>query len=351
MIDIEKESIVYFFEKHGVKTVERVGNEKIWKNTLESLSYAPVSFSNSYLDYQNAYWTGNSDYYYDISVIIYHNSTPCGLWPVSISKNKDHIKFGSFGSILSSPILVPHLAQRTQKAIFKACTAVARDIASELDLSKYESDIPFTNEVGSNLWYEIELENGSQTTVIHDLFLDLKPEIEKIKNGFRKSYKSLITQGQKLWNIKLLKTEDYPVWNEYKNLHLSVSGKKTRSDISWDKQLEAIKNGDAFLVYITDQKGVMVGGGLFYTTKNEGLYCVGVYDRKLFDYPLGHTVQFSAIQELKIRGIQWYKIGYYPTMNEIPKPSEKDFSIAHFKKGFSSHLVPKLKISHTTIVK
>ena len=44
---------------------------------------------------------------------------------------------------------------------------------------------------------------------------------------------------------------------------------------------------------------------------------------------------------MKKKLIIWYNIGpdYFEFYN--PKPNEKEISISYFKKGFSSHIVPK----------
>jgi len=75
---------------------------------------------------------------------------------------------------------------------------------------------------------------------------------------------------------------------------------------------------------------------LFICSRDEGVYAVAAYDRALFDKPLGHVVQFRAIQEMKRRECRWYFIGrrFYP--GEQPVPSNKELSISYFKEGFST---------------
>ena len=43
----------------------------------------------------------------------------------------------------------------------------------------------------------------------------------------------------------------------------------------------------------------MVGGALIVCSANESRYEIAAYDRDLFDKPLGHLVQFKAIEESK----------------------------------------------------
>lgn len=89
----------------------------------------------------------------------------------------------------------------------------------------------------------------------------------------------------------------------------------------------------------------MVGGGFFQVTRDEGVYAVAAYDRALFDKPLGHAVQYRAVEEMKNRGIRWYKIGARPYPGDQPPPSAKELRIAEFKQGFASHIFPCYRLT------
>ena len=78
-------------------------------------------------------------------------------------------------------------------------------------------------------------------------------------------------------------------------------------------------------------------------------HAVAAYDRTLFDKPLGHVVQYRAIEEMKKRNISWYKIGVRPYGSDNPKPTEKEISIGEFKAGFSSHCFPHYRLTHQLI--
>jgi len=134
------------------------------------------------------------------------------------------------------------------------------------------------------------------------------------------------------------------VWDEFRLLHLAVAGRATRSLQSWDAQLQAIAAQAAFLVYLRDPDGRMVGGGLFHISRDEGLYAVAAYDRALFDKPLGHVVQYQAILEMKNRHLRWYKLGSRVFPVDEPPPSAKELSIAEFKQGFASHVFPRIEL-------
>ena len=48
-------------------------------------------------------------------------------------------------------------------------------------------------------------------------------------------------------------------WSDFRTLHKHVAGRVTRPIESWDIQKNAIKAGDAFLVYVSNSEGKMVG--------------------------------------------------------------------------------------------
>lgn len=194
--------------------------------------------------------------------------------------------------------------------------------------------------------------NGT-ASLTHQIYVDLNLSMEKFRSCIRKSYKSLISKGNKLWKINTYNRNNYSadVFDEFRLFHLQVAGKITRSLDSWKLQGEAIEHGDAFLVVLRDNDGKMVGGGLFYTSWCEGLYAVGVYDRSLFDLPLGHVIQMTAIEYMKTLGLSWYKLGERPYAQDIPAPTDKELTISKFKEGFSTNCFLKLHTSCPLFIK
>ena len=114
----------------------------------------------------------------------------------------------------------------------------------------------------------------------------------------------------------------------------------------WMKEgrLDAIAANCAFLVYLRNSAGKMIGGGYFEHSHDEASYAVGAYDRSLFDKPLGHVVQFHAISEMKRRNLSWYRIGARAFMGDQSQPSAKEISISDFKQGFASDLMPRFEL-------
>jgi FemAB family protein len=174
----------------------------------------------------------------------------------------------------------------------------------------------------------------------HGLYVDLSLSLDDIRLSFRKSYRPLISKGLAIWTTDVVERVDSEVLEDFRRLHLKVAGRATRSGRSWELQREAVASGDAFLVTLRDKAGALVGGGLFLLSGSEALYAVGVYERDLFQMPLGHVVQYKAIETMKRLGLRWYFIGARPYPGDSPSPTEKEVQIGEFKEGFSTHCYP-----------
>jgi FemAB family protein len=172
----------------------------------------------------------------------------------------------------------------------------------------------------------------------------LRPDMDKIRAAWRKSYRPLATAGLRSWSVHLMDADalQRETWDDFRRLHFRVAGRETRPLSTWEQQWRMIVAGEALLIWLGDAEGRMVGGGFFQLTDCEALYSVAAYDRDLFAKPLGHVVQAHAIGEFKRRGIHWYKLGAMKFPGDHDKPSAKDLSIGMFKQGFASHLFAKI---------
>jgi len=328
----------------GLEATPRSADPALWTRTAAALPYLPVAYSAAMIDYQLAYFRGAGQAIEDASLILHHDHRPCGLWPLSFVTGTPG-RIGSNGGAVLPPLFAAALAEKSQKKLGAACVELAAAAAAALGNGDWETLCPFANRLGLDHWHEAALRRRAQSAVAHELLVDLTLDIAAIKSRIRKSYKALITSGEKLWQVDVLADGDAAAWAEFQALHLQVAGRATRSEESWQAQRNAIDGGDAFLVRLRDAAGVLVGGGFFHVTRDEGLYAVAAYDRSLFDKPLGHVVQFRAIEELKRRGARWYRIGARPYAADLPAPSEKELAIAEFKEGFATHLLPLFRLT------
>ena len=200
-------------------------------------------------------------------------------------------------------------------------------------------------------WYSNLLELADEILTGHFLFIDLSLSIKEIKSRFRKSYKSLINQELKFWNIQVHENPSNKLFDNFRLLHKSVAGKITRPIESWNMQKEQIEAKQSFLVTASDDNNHLVGAGLFAYSKNLAEYMSGVYNREL-NIPCSHAVQMKAIETLKEKGLKWYELGQkYLTIDKNKNPAtKKELSIVHFKEGFATHTLARqyliIKISN-----
>ncbi|TAL66350.1 MAG: FemAB family protein [Legionella sp.] len=324
----------------------RTANLDLWASTLMSCSYVPVAYTNASIEFQWTYQLGHGGDWHDLSFIIFLDNKPIAVWPLSLAKKDNKTILNSHGLPMLPPLFLADCPISACKRIIKNCLDFANKLATANDLSSWECMQLFNNTHGLSYWHAESMSRGATSIIYHEMFVDLSLSMQEIKGHFRKSYKSLITEGTRLWDIGVLNTADESIWNEFRNLHYQVAGRTTRSEQTWRLHLKDIEMQQAFLVYLRNRDGSMVGGGFFNFTRDEGLYAVAAYDRSLFDKPLGHVVQYRAIEELKNRGVRWYKIGVRSYRSENPPPSDKEVSISEFKQGFASHLFPRIALHY-----
>lgn len=331
---------------HEIEVGLRSECRDLWNVILAESSYAPVMYSANSIEFQWAYQRGHGGDWRDLSIVINWNNKLAAVWPLSLSERDGKAALSSHGLPVHPPLFVASCLPSTRKRIVKCCLELARTVAGEAGISSWESTESFSDSTGLSDWHIASMAQGAICAVTHDLFVELRQSMETIKSGFRKSYKSLVTSGMRHWDVCILDVADETVWDRFRDLHISVAGRKTRSDETWAIHHSDIAEQRAFLVYLLNNDGEMDGGGFFNFTRDEGLYAVAAYRRELFDKPLGHVVQYRAIEELKRREVRWYKLGVRPYRSDIPPPSDKEISIGEFKQGFASHMFPRYKLTH-----
>jgi FemAB family protein len=316
-----------------------------WRQTTKKIAYLPVDYTAPMIDYQIEYFSGIVLVCKDISLVLMHDNSPCGVWPLSATLEANgQWRIGSNGAAVLPPLFVAGLARKSIKSITASCFKFLVSLCAHVGQHGFDSAEPFAGGEGLSVWHDQLMQGDTKVELRHDLFLDLSGSLVEIKTGFRKSFKPLITSGSKLWKTQVITVADPKQWNEFRAVHRTISGRVTRSEKSWCLQHDAIASGDAFFVCLRDDADNMVGGGFFHVTEHEGFYAVGAYDRSLFNKPLGHVVQYKAIEEMKHRGLKWYKLGPHFYQSDIPSPSDKEVNISHFKQGFSSHLFPRFEV-------
>lgn len=324
-------------EQSQFKITFRIDNRGLWEKSLLELDYIPVFYTNESLDFQQELFRDRGTDSTDFSLIFQSQNKFVGLWPVSSHFENEKKCISTFTHPVMCPLFAENVNQELKKKMFKETLRII-EIIGNINVTS-EFYLPFLNSINLNYWYSKSLIFAINTKTEYGLYLKLKKDYIETSKNFRKGTKSSVKQAEHLWNINILEKRDDDLWLQFKNLHYTVSGRKTRSDKSWQLQYENIISGTSFLIALENNKK-LIGGGLFLCSRDECEYSTAAYDRNLFDKPIGHLVQKMAIKKMIDRGIKWYRIGDKALETNEIKPTEKDYSISLFKEGFSSNIFP-----------
>lgn len=333
------DNLFKIFKNNNIDFLPLIGNESTWDSISSNLNYLPVEYTLSWITYQNEYLKNSNKYYTDCSIIIKWDNIFCGLLPLSIKNDNDNLILISHTNNILPPLFLSDIGSKSYRKILSQLLVSINLFCKENKFKKIEyTEIQYRL---SNIskFHELLISENIEVKIEYEMFVDLQYSINEIKSNFRDSYKSLINSSKRLWDTFIQDNFDKKIWEEFKNLHFEVSGKKTRSDLTWELQHEAIKEKKAILIYLRDQNGDMIGGGFFNFSKDESIYSVGAYKRELFDKPIGHLIQFQAIEYFKENNIKKYRIGKYVINKNLY--TEKEISISYFKKGFCNTIIPR----------
>lgn len=182
---------------------------------------------------------------------------------------------------------------------------------------------------------------GAKTQQKFTQYLNIRPSLEDLKREVRKSYKSLINWGVKniQFNILEQQTIETAKFMAFKELHIQVAGRQTRSDETWLKQIEMIKNDEAFAI-LGHLDGKLVTASLFNYFQDHCYYSVSASIRELFDKPLLHSSIWKAIELAKAKGCKEFELGeqVFPSTSGVNK---KEIDISYFKRGFGGYTIVK----------
>jgi FemAB family protein len=190
------------------------------------------------------------------------------------------------------------------------------------------------------------LDSGGKATARFSQIINLLVPETQLRSQLRKSYKSLINWGTKNLQLRLLDHTNVTAeaMEQFRQLHIAVAGRETRSKASWDLQLEMIRQREAFAV-LGDLAGQLVTAALFVHSPKYCFYGVSASQREHFEKPLGHIVLWTAILQARKIGCHFFETGeqLFPQQGATP-PTPKELNISGFKKGFAGETHTRLEI-------
>lgn len=180
------------------------------------------------------------------------------------------------------------------------------------------------------------MSKGGQAVSSFSQILDLSMSSDELRYNIRKSYRSLVSWGEKNLKLRALCSENISVddMEQFRLLHHHASGRETRSRQTWDIQYEMIQQGEAFAIF-GELDGALVTAVLCPYSPKHCYYGVSASKRELFSKPLSHALIWNAILYAKDLGCERFELGQqlYPNLGN-PPPTQKELGISTFKHGF-----------------
>jgi len=240
-----------------------------------------------------------------------------------------------------------YLSKKAQKTFLKELD----EIVKETNGAFWYQDCLSDGEISTLSRYL--LMKGSTATPFFSQIIDLSEDVTLLWRKLRKRYSSLINNGLKELTPEVFdsKTITWELMQEFRDLHIREAGRETRSEESWRRQFEMVKNGDAFVVLGYHDKE-LVSAGLFMNSADSCYYAVSASRRDLFKKPLFHALMWSAILHSKKNGCHWFEIGdqLFPNHPQDKIPDQKELGISEFKAGFGgqTRMFLDLKLNNYT---
>ena len=311
-----------------------------WRQVLALASLDNCISDIESIDYYIEYFKDKSNFE-SLSSVVFQNSQPIAVFILEIANEGKNKVVTSNGGNITSPIYLKDLSKKMIKKINESLHSAISEFRKESFEYCFEYEL---NENGCSDWYLNLVTKYSVKEIVHNLYVDLSFPLEDIKRNFRKSFRPLVNRGVELWDVKIIDYESSDIDEQFitfRDFHSLVAGYKSRSNKSWALQADMVKVGKAFVVSIFDNDE-LIGFGFFPKNGTHCVYAVGVYDRNKFSQPLGHVVQFKAIEYMKKIGVKKYLLGIRFFSAQQRLASEKEINISHFKEGFANLMLPAI---------
>jgi len=309
----------------------------VTKEDWDKVASHATSLKSHYLyntvDYHSAYVKGATDHFFDYSLIFYQDNKAQMIWPLNFSYLEGQWSVKSNADPIYPPLYISTMSYKQIKRVYQDCILFIKSCSAQPKFNSIKSTFDPSDDLA---WARLLTPVISEINYTQNLFLSLKDSFEETKLEFRKSFKPLANKGIRLWNAELITQISESEMDEIRNFHEHIAGRKTREIETWNIQSLMVNEREAFIVSLRDDCSKLVGVGIFNLTKHFASYSVGIYDRSLFDQPIGHTIQMLAIQYIQQLQLRKYYLGSRSYNYELPAPSKKESSIGFFKEGFSN---------------
>jgi len=314
-------------------------NAADWDSVLEDADLVPVKYTRFWMDYQRRYMEGRQKDIIEYCLILRYNGRPAAVWPVSVLLSEGGNRLGHLNDRIAPPLTIKGLSTREKRMLYERCWDILDVISSGFGVEKAEFAHDYYGPDARVSEFQRYLcEKGAETHVLHGLAVDLSLSREELSRSVRKSYRSLINEGRRIFDYRSYDADGFgdDVFREVRELHLRMAGRETRSRDSWREQENWVRGSNAMLNSVR-KDGQLAGASLFPFTRDMAVYQIGVYDRELFDIPVAHVLIAEAVDYFKEKGLKTLFLGLRHYEGDLClKAGPKERNISYFKEGFAT---------------
>lgn len=133
---------------------------------------------------------------------------------------------------------------------------------------------------------------------------------------------------------------DRKAFSAYREMHRRAAGRSTRPPRTWELMENWLADGTG-LLFGARLASQWVGFSYVLVSGRSAYYASAANHPDVEGQPIGHVLQWAAVEELARRGVVSYELGqqqFAPTSARAPSP--KELAIARFKRGFGGQTVP-----------
>jgi hypothetical protein len=305
----------------------------------EKIEYSKSSFEIPYRYeaiphlYYAAYFFDSKFAVENFEAEIFHSGVKVGLCPLTVNDSDRSITSG--GEPILFPFTIFPIESEIHHCLQLAFVKCILEVTRELEFSPpafQEYEMTLSRSLDNSIRILGAAVNSREVYK-----KNCAPDLDELWRDIRKSSKSLINRGLKELKVDCVTGFDnLGIFEEFRSLHKFVSGRVTRNDKTWEVQKCEFKQGMAFISAVT-QGDKLVGGSYIPHNGNSALYAVNASDRAKTEYNLGHLGMWVTIKHLNSIGIRDFRLGHLE-VGANSHATEKEISIAQFKRGYASHL-------------
>jgi hypothetical protein len=247
------------------------------------------------------------------------------ICPLTIHTNQQDVNFLSF---YNQPIQF-FSNKKIEKEIFFLLVEYFNKLKKKLNVEK----VPFKMKTSEE---ELELLDKKKLLNITDeIYVDLNQDLKNIEQNFSQSLRKNLRSDNKSLKFTIIGKNNYQNDEilKFRDLHIFVAQRETRTLQSWQQNEKMILEGNAFLVKL-EYKGKIISYMFFHFNSTVASYFSSAAIRDYFQIlnNIAHKGMYLTIKYLKNKSKFLY-IGSQ-TLYSKNLLSEKEKNIERFKKSF-----------------